>query len=179
MKPFFFAAAIVLASMSTFAQSKTTTSAIVTFDATTPLDALPKAENKTVVGMMDTKTGQVGFEAAVNNFAFSNPTIQQHFNEERWLNSTKFPLFTFQGKITDLSKVNFKKDGSYTVPVEGTMTIKDKTNPLNTTATIVVSKGSLSSSSNFSIKLSDYGIDVGTKGKIANEPKISVSADFK
>jgi polyisoprenoid-binding protein YceI len=75
--------------------------------------------------------------------------------------------------------VNFKKDGSYTVPVEGTMTIKDKSNPLSTTATIVVSKGSINSSSSFSIKLSDYGIDVGTKGKIANEPKITVTADFK
>jgi polyisoprenoid-binding protein YceI len=179
MKQIFFAAAFVFAALTATAQSKTTTSAIVSFDATTPLDALPKAENKTVVGMMDTKTGQVGFEAAVNNFAFTNPTIQQHFNEERWLNSAKFPLFTFQGKITDLSKVNFKKDGSYTVAVEGTMTIKDKTNPLSTTATIVVSKGSISSSSSFTIKLSDYGIDVGSKGKIANEPKITVSSDFK
>ena len=179
MKQIFFAAAFVFAAVTATAQSKTTTSAIVSFDATTPIDALPKAENKTVVGMMDTKTGQVGFEAAVNNFAFSNPTIQQHFNEERWLNSAKFPLFTFQGKITDLSKVNFKKEGSYTVPVEGTMTIKDKTNPLSTTATIVVSKGSISSSSSFTIKLSDYGIDVGTKGKIANETKITVSSDFK
>jgi polyisoprenoid-binding protein YceI len=179
MKQIFFAAAFVFAALTATAQSKTTTSAIVSFDATTPLDALPKAENKTVVGMMDTKTGQVGFEAAVNNFAFTNPTIQQHFNEERWLNSAKFPLFTFQGKITDLSKVNFKKDGSYTVAVEGTMTIKDKTNPLSTTATIVVSKGSISSSSSFTIKLSDYGIDVGTKGKIANEPMITVSSDFK
>ena len=179
MKQIFFAATFVFAALTATAQSKTTTSAIVSFDATTPLDALPKAENKTVVGMMDTKTGQVGFEAAVNNFAFTNPTIQQHFNEERWLNSAKFPLFTFQGKITDLSKVNFKKDGSYTVAVEGTMTIKDKTNPLSTTATIVVSKGSISSSSSFTIKLSDYGIDVGSKGKIANEPKITVSSDFK
>jgi hypothetical protein len=80
MKQIFFAAAFVFAAVTATAQSKTTTSAIVSFDATTPIDALPKAENKTVVGMMDTKTGQVGFEAAVNNFAFSNPTIQQHFN---------------------------------------------------------------------------------------------------
>lgn len=178
MKQFFFAAAMLM-TVTAMAQSKTTTSAIVSFDATTPIDALPKAENKTVVGMMDTKTGQVGFEAAVNNFAFTNPTIQQHFNEERWLNSAKFPLFTFQGKITDLGKVNFQKDGTYTVPVEGTMTIKDKTNPLSTSATIVVSKGAINSSSSFTIKLSDYGISVGGAGKISNEPKITVSADFK
>jgi polyisoprenoid-binding protein YceI len=179
MKHFFIAATLILSTLSVLAQSKTTTSAIVSFDATTELDALPKAENKTSVGMIDTKTGQVGFEAAVNNFAFSNPTIQQHFNEERWLNSAKYPLFTFQGKITNLGKVNFAKDGTYTVSIEGTMTIKDKTNPLSTTATLVVSKGAINASSNFSIKLSDYGVDVGTRGKISNEPKITVTADFK
>ena len=179
MKHFFIAAAALVSTLSVSAQAKTTPSAVVGFDATTQLDALPKAENKTVVGMIDTKSGQVGFEAAVNNFAFSNPTIQQHFNEERWLNSAKFPMFTFQGKITDLSKVNFSKDGSYTVPVEGTLTIKDKTNPLATTATILVKKGAINAQSAFSIKLSDYGIDVGAKGKISNEPKITVSADFK
>lgn len=179
MKHLFFATALLLSAASAWSQSKTTTSAIVTFDATTPIDALPKAENKTVVGMIDTKSGQVGFEAAVNNFAFSNPTIQQHFNEERWLNSEKFPLFTFQGKITNLDKVNFKKDGTYTVQVNGVMTIKDKSNPVNTPATLVVKNGAISSSCDFTIKLSDYGIDVGNKGKIANEPKITVSADFK
>lgn len=179
MKQFFLSSCFALIAIAGFAQAKTTTSAIVAFDATTPIDALPKAENKTVVAMLNTKSGEVGFEAAVNNFAFTNPTIQQHFNEERWLNSGKFPLFTFQGKITDLGKVNFKKDGTYTVPVEGTLTIKDKSNPLSTTATIVVANGALNTSSNFSFKLSDYGINVGSQGKIANEPKITVNADFK
>lgn len=179
MKQIFLSSCFALMAFTGFAQAKTTTSATVAFDATTPLDALPKAENKTVVAMLNTKSGEVGFEAAVNNFAFSNPTIQEHFNGERWLNSGKFPLFTFQGKITDLGKVNFKKDGTYTVPVEGTLTIKDKSNPLTTTATIVVANGALNTNSNFSFKLSDYGINVGTQGKIANEPKITVSADFK
>ena len=42
--------AMVLAAGAVFAQKKTTTSATVAFDATTPKDALPKAENKTVIG---------------------------------------------------------------------------------------------------------------------------------
>ena len=111
MKQIVLSSCFALMAITGFAQAKTTTSATVAFDATTPLDALPKAENKTVVAMLNTKSGEVGFEAAVNNFAFTNPTIQQHFNEERWLNSGKFPLFTFAGKITDLKNVNFKKDG--------------------------------------------------------------------
>ena len=61
---------------SIFAQKKTTTSATVTFDATTPKDALPKAENNAVIAAVDTKTGSVAFEASVKNFAFTNAMIQ-------------------------------------------------------------------------------------------------------
>ena len=50
---------LVIAAGSLFAQKKTTTSATVSFDATTSLDALPKANNKTVIGAIDTKTGAV------------------------------------------------------------------------------------------------------------------------
>ena len=162
-----------------FAQTKKTTSATVAFDATTALDALPKAENKTVIAEIDTKTGQVGFEAAVKNFAFTNPTIQAHFNEERWLNSDKFPAFTFMGKISDVTKYNFSKNGVYNVTVTGQLTIKDKTNNVTTPATIEVKNGTLMASASFSIVLADYGIQVGTAGKIAGEPKITVAAELK
>lgn len=162
-----------------FAQTKKTTSATVAFDATTPIDALPKAENKTVIAEIDTKSGQIGFEAAVKNFTFTNPTIQAHFNEERWLNSDKFPAFTFMGKITDVTKYNFSKNGVYNVTVTGQLTIKDKTNNVTTPATIEVKNGTLIANASFSIVLADYGIQVGTAGKIAGEPKITVAAELK
>ena len=57
--------AMVFAAGAVFAQKKTTTSATVAFDATTPKDALPKAENKTVIGSVDFTTGDVAFEASV------------------------------------------------------------------------------------------------------------------
>ncbi len=106
---------------SVMAQKATTTSAVVTFDATTPKDALPKAENKAVIASLDKTTGAVAFEAAVNNFAFTNPMIQEHFNGEKWMNSAAFPKFTFTGKIDKLSKVNFTKNGDYDVEVSGNL----------------------------------------------------------
>ena len=162
-----------------FAQVKQTTSAIVAFDATTPKDALPKAENKTVIAQLNTKTGEIGFEAAVKNFSFSNPLIQEHFNEERWMNSGKFPAFTFIGKINDLQKYNFSKNGVYNVTVTGQMTVKDKSTVVTTPATIEVKNGTLMASANFSITLADYGISVGDGSKIAPQPKITVSAELK
>ena len=162
-----------------FAQVKQTTSAVVAFDATTPKDALPKAENKTVIAEINTKTGQIGFEAAVKNFSFSNPVIQEHFNEERWMNSGKFPAFTFQGKINDAQQYNFSKNGVYNVTVTGQLTVKDKSTVLTTPATIEVKNGTLMTTASFTITLADYGINVGDAGKIAGQPKITVSAELK
>src|SRR5262245_22658524 len=119
MKKTLFALVMITLTSSLFAQKKTTTSAIVSFDATTEKDALPKAENKTVIGSLDTKSGAIRFEAAVKNFAFSNPKIQEHFNSEQWMKSDAFPKFTFKGKIKDLNTVNFSKDGTYTSEVVG------------------------------------------------------------
>ena len=164
-----------------FAQKKTTTSATVAFDASTSIDALPKAENKTVIAAVDTKTGTVAFEATVKNFTFSNPMMQDHFNGTNWLNSDAFPKFTFKGKVADLSKVDFTKDGTYTVPVTGDLTIKGVSKEVSTPATIVVKGSTITASAGFSIKLADYGIS-GVPidaGKVAKEPKITVSAELK
>lgn len=173
--------ALVTATGSLFAQKKTTTSATVAFDASTAIDNLPKAENKTVIGVIDTKTGAVQFEANVKNFAFSNPTIQEHFNGERWFNSNTFPTFTFKGAIANPSAVNFAKDGSYAANVEGTLTIKGKDQPVKTPATFVVKGGNVTASANFTINLADYGISGAPidGGKVAKEPKITVNAEFK
>jgi polyisoprenoid-binding protein YceI len=165
-----------------FAQKKkTTTSATISFDAATSLDALPKASNKAAIASLNPKTGEVSFESTIKNFSFENPKMQEHFNGAMWMDSDKFPKASFKGKITNLSAVNFKADGSYTANVEGNLTMHGITKPVSTTATITVKGKMVSTSSDFSVKLADYGVNgpaIGA-GKVATDPKISVMADFK
>ena len=181
MKKAIFILTLIATTGSLFAQKKTTTSATVSFDASTAIDNLPKANNKTVIAAIDTKTGTMQFEANVKNFAFSNPSMQQHFNGERWLHSDQHPTFTFKGNIVDMSTINFAKDGSYKTEVEGTLTIKGKGQKVKVPGTIVVNGSNLTTTANFSIALADYGI-TGTAidgGKVSKNPKITVTADFK
>ena len=163
-----------------FAQKKTTTSAVISFDATTSLDSGPKAENRTVVAALDTRSGDVAFEATVKSFSFANPMMQEHFNSKGWMDSDQFPLATFNGKITNLNEVNFLKDGNYTANIEGDLTIHGETNRATATATITVVGAKIGARASFSIQLKDYKIDNGpvTAGKVSKEPKISVAADF-
>lgn len=172
--------ALALSTGALFAQKKTTTSASVNFDATTSTDALPKAENKTAVAALDTKSGTVAFEVVIKNFSFSNPMMQEHFNSAGWMNSDQFPTATFKGKMSDLSVVNFAKDGTYNVDVDGDLTIHGVTNPAKAKAVITVNGKKISTKSDFSIKLEDYKVNgkAIAAGKVAKEPTISVSADF-
>lgn len=173
--------ALVVAAGSLFAQKKTTTSATVNFDATTSLDQLPKAENKTVVAVIDPAKGTLAFEVIMKNFTFGNPRIQEHFNGPKWLDSEKFPTATFKGNITNLSAIDFKKDGTYDADVAGDLTIHGVTKPVKTTGKITVSGPAVSANADFAIKLEDYGVDGPqiAAGKIAKEPKITVSAELK
>ena len=172
--------ALMILTVSVFAQKKTTTSATVSFDATTAKDNLPKADNKTVIASFNTQTGEVAFEAAVKNFSFSNPQMQQHFNGAQWFQSDTYPVFTFTGKIEDNKKVKYSKDGVYKVNVTGSMKIRDITNKLKVTGTVTVKGGKITVASNFKIRLADYkigGVPVES-GKIDKEPKVSVAAEF-
>lgn len=180
MKKTLILSVLALSSFAVFAQKKTTTSATIAFDASTPLDKLPKAENNTVIAAVDTKTGAVQFEANVKNFAFSNPMMQDHFNGANWMNSDAFPSFSFAGTITNLSQVNFTKDGTYTAEVEGNLSIKGKQQKLKVPATVTVQSGIINAISKFTVNLADYGITGAPidGGKVKKEPEVTVSAQF-
>ena len=180
MKRTILSIALVLTASVLFAQKKTTTSAVINFDATTSLDKLPKADNKTVIASLDTKTGKLAFEAAIKNFAFANPRIQEHFNSAGWMDSDQFPTAAFKGSITNLSAVNFAKDGTYIVNVAGELTMHGVTKPVEAAASITISGKTINTTSDFTIKLDDFGVNGGAiaAGKVSKEPKITVAAEF-
>jgi len=181
MKKTILSLTMVLAAGLLFAQKKTTTSAVVSFDATTSLDALPKAENKTVIASLDTKSGTIAFEAAIKSFTFSNPKIQEHFNSKGWMDSDQFATATFKGSINNIKEVKFNKDGTYAVEVTGDLTIHGVTIPTDAKGTITVSGKTIKATSAFTVKLEDYKVTGGAiaAGKVAKEPKITVAAEFQ
>jgi polyisoprenoid-binding protein YceI len=133
-----------------------------------------------VIGSINTQTGDVAFEAAVKNFSFSNPKMQEHFNGENWFNSDKFPVITFKGKISKINAVKFNRNGVYKVTVTGEMKIKDVARQEKINGTITVKDGKFSIASSFKVKLANYNISgmPVEAGKVSREPKVSVSAQF-
>ena len=172
--------ALSFCSIFAFAQKKVTTSAVINFDATTSIDTLPKASNKSVVASLNTKTGEIAFEASVKNFSFSNPLMQDHFNGEYWMSSEKFPKATFKGKIMNLDRVNFSKSGKYEAQIEGELNIKGVSKAFKTTASINAQGNKIMTSTKFNITLADFGIEIPkiADGKVSQTPSLVVSAKF-
>jgi polyisoprenoid-binding protein YceI len=97
------------------------------------------------------------------------------------MDSDKFPKATFKGKITNLAAINLKADGTYSADVSGDLTMHGVTKPVSTKASFVVSGKTITTTSDFTVALADYGVNgpaIGA-GKVATEPKISVVAEFK
>lgn len=153
----------------------------VYFDATTKgSPERIEATNKSGTIVVEQATGRVEASVLVKGFLFDKALMQEHFNEN-YLESTKFPKATFKGKIDNLTAVNFDKDGTYSAPISGDLTLHGVTKAVKTTATFVVKSGKVTTSANFNAALSDYGIDIPSlvADKLAKEAKISFAGDLQ
>jgi len=164
----------------TTAQSKYfTRTGTVIFDAEGKLDDVEeiKAKNTMATCVLDAESGQMEWAVSMNKFDFASSLMQKHFNEN-YVESEKYPKATFKGKINDVNKVNFAKDGTYPVTVLGTMNLHGVTKEISAKGVVTVEKGKILVSSSIELMLKDYKIDIPTVVfvKIAESAKVSISA---
>lgn len=171
---------IVLAAFSPAETKLTSNKTHIKFFSTTPAEDI-EANNYKSVTTIDKKTGDVVFSVPMQSFEFKKALMQKHFNQEKFLDTKTHPKAKLTGKITNLSEINFEKDGTYTANVKGELTIKGKTNPINEKATINISRNIIKVNSKFNITLADYGVAF-EKGKpasnIAKTVEVTVDAEY-
>ena len=138
-----------------------------------------KGDNNQVVGVIDITTGEMAFQALIKSFHFDRALMEEHFNEN-YMESDKIPKSIFKGKITNLSSVNFSKNGTYDVTVEGDLTIHDVTNKISTKGTIEVITGGINASSKFNINPEDYKIIIPgvVRDKINKNLEVTVTMKY-
>lgn len=153
--------------------------ATVNFNATGPLEKI-EANNGQGASVIDSKTGNMEFMVTMKAFEFEKALMQEHFNEN-YVESDKYPKAVFKGTIQDISKVNFAKDGVYPVQIKGNMTLHGVTNEMLSDGTIEVKSGNITGKSKFTLKCSDYKIEIPSlvKDKVSNVVTINVTAPYK
>ncbi len=89
-----------------------------------------EAVNNESSSVLNAQTGEIGFAILIKGFHFEKALMEEHFNED-YMESSTIPKASFKGKISNPAAVNFSKDGSYAVSVDGDMTIHGVTKKNN------------------------------------------------
>jgi polyisoprenoid-binding protein YceI len=178
MRLLVFISAILFVSVSVNAQKYMTRTGYISFFSTTPLEDI-KAENNQVASVLDISNGEIVFQVLIKSFRFEKALMQEHFNEN-YLESDKFPRSEFKGKISDLSSVDFKKDGTYNITVSGDLTIKGVTKKIETKGTIEVASDNITANSVFSIVPEEYDIEIPgvVRDNIAKTIEVTVTMKY-
>ena len=122
-----------------------------------PTDADVSAINNEVSSKISA-TGDIRFSLLFKGFQFKYAEMQTHFNEE-YVESEKYPRASFTGTIQNIKSIDLSKEGKYTAKVVGTLTMHGVTKPVQTSATLHISKGKIAATATMSINMSDFKID--------------------
>jgi len=135
--------------------------------------------NKTVTSVFDATTGQIEFAVLVKGFEFKRALMQEHFNEN-YMESDKYPKSVFKGKIVNIDKVNFQKDGAYPVTVKGVLDMHGVKKEVETTTTLKVNGETVHSNATFTVLLEDYKIAIPSlvKDKVSPTVTIKVNCNY-
>lgn len=160
------------------AQKLITKTGHVRFYSHTPLEEID-ANNRQAVSTLDPSTGELAFVMLVKSFEFKKALMQEHFNEN-YIESDKYPKASFKGKITNLDKIDFKKDGVYNTEVSGDMTIKDVTKPFSAKGTLEVKGSSVIANSKFLTTPQEWNIVIPSvvADKIAKQMEVTIEATY-
>ena len=160
------------------AQKYMTKNGYIGFFSHTPVEDI-KADNNQVAGVLDISNGDMVFQVLIKSFHFEKALMEEHFNEN-YMESEKFPKASFKGKITNLSSVNFSKNGTYEVTVEGDLTIREVTKKISTKGNIEVVTGGINANSKFNISPEDYKITIPgvVRENIAKNLEVTVSMKY-
>lgn len=147
------------------------------FNATGGIEKIAAVNNQTDSKFVE-QTGQMIFAVLVKGFKFENQLMEDHFNEN-YMESSKFPKADFKGYIANIKDINFAKDGTYPVTVDGSLTIHGVSNKVSTTGTMKIEKGQPQIEGAFKIKIKDYGITGLYIGdKIAADASITINCKY-
>jgi hypothetical protein len=179
MKQMLIVIALFVLSLPVFSQKRYfTKSGQINFAAGTAVEDIDGI-NKAATSVFDAMSGQIEFAVLVKGFEFKRALMQEHFNEN-YMESNKFPKSVFKGKIVNIDKVNFEKDGSYPVTVKGVLDMHGVKKEVETTGSLKVTGETVHSDATFTVLLADYKIAVPSlvKDKISQTVTIKVNCNY-
>lgn len=132
------------------------TSGSISFFSKTAMEDID-AKNSAPKVLMDIAHKTIAVIADNTSFKFQNKLMEEHYNE-KYVESEKYPLATFMGKVNE--DIDFTKDGVYNVTVTGKLKLHGVENDRTINGTITVKNGQIQLLSKFMIKCSEHHITI-------------------
>lgn len=139
-----------------FSQIYLGSSGDVAFFSKSPIEDI-EAHNSAVKPVLNSTTGDILYKIPIINFEFKSALMQEHFNEN-YMESDKYPMATFEGKINE--EVDFSKNLTTSVTTTGTINIHGVAKPFTASGTVTVKGKDVILNSAFKVHLSDFNIVV-------------------
>lgn len=135
-----------------------------------------RASSNSLKGKMNIEKKIFAFSISTKTFRGFNSPLQQEHYMENYLESNKYPEATFIGKI--IEDENFSQDGSFSIRAKGILNIHGQPKERIIKCDIIVKKGVITVSSNFTVLLADHNIPIPkvVHEKLASEIKVDVKA---
>lgn len=147
------------------------------FFSKAPLEDI-EAHNRQVSSVIDVATGEMVFSVPMKAFEFKKSLMQEHFNEN-YIESHKYPKATFKGTVKDSKAIDWTKEGTYPVKVEGDLTIHGVTKPVHAPGTLRVKNNKLIAQSTFIVAPEEYGIDIPSIVRFNIAEKVDVHVEME
>lgn len=141
----------------------------IIFEASVPSFEEVKAVNENVSAILNTDNGAFVSLALVKGFRFKVALMEEHFNEN-YIESSKFPKAIFKGKLQDFVFSEVSETVSEYI-LKGTITIRDVTEPFETSVRIKKINETIELQTEFELKPEEFNIKIPkiVNNKIANE----------
>lgn len=150
------AASIMMFAQTTKAQLYVFSSGKIDFYSKGPIEDID-AHNGNPKALLSIADRKIAFMANQTDFKMQNKLMEEHYNE-KYVESEKFPMATFQGKVVE--DIDLTKEGVYNVTVTGELKLhgvgKERTIP----GTITVKKDGVNLKSVFKVACAEHNITI-------------------
>ena len=157
-------------------QKQITKTGIIEIFSETPMFTI-EATNKKVASILNPVTGDIVASTLVRSFKFKEALVEEHFNEN-YMESAKSPKAIVKGKISNNKAIDYSKDGTTEIFIEGKLTLHGTTKFIKEKGSVTIKSGKISAKTEFDVSLEAYGIKVEKAYKKAIKDEIHLKIHF-
>ena len=167
---------LVLLTNTSFAQIHLCKNGNISFFQETSVEDIDARSTK-LLSVLNTENNMIAYKVDMQSFLFEKSLMQDHFNEN-YVESGKYPTAVFKGMINE--KIDWTKDGTYDITSTGDMVMHGVTKRITEKGKLTIKNGELSISNFFTIKFTDYGVEIPSllSKQLAESVEVTINCSY-